>query len=132
MAALASVGALETAYLTWAKLEDAPVACPVGGGACEAVLSSPYASLLGGALPLPAAGCAAYAVVAGLAARRAAGAPDGDAPLAAGAATLAAASAALVSLLVTRFAGEPCGWCWTSAGLSTVIAAAVFGGMGTR
>ena len=131
VAALASAGALETAYLTWAKLVHAPVACPTGGGGCASVLGSDYATLLG-AIPLPAVGCATYAIVAGLAARRAAGAADGDAPLAAGAAALATASAALVTLLTTRFSAEPCAWCWTSAGLSAAIAAAVFGGMGSR
>ena len=95
------------------------------------MLGSDYATLLG-AIPLPAVGCATYAIVAGLAARRAAGADDGDGPLAAGAAALATASAALITLLTTRFSAEPCAWCWTSAGLSAAIAAAVFGGMGSR
>lgn len=51
VAALASAGALETAYLTWAKAADAAVACGLGGG-CGSVLDSPYAAVAGVPLPL--------------------------------------------------------------------------------
>ncbi|KAF6259755.1 VKOR-domain-containing protein [Scenedesmus sp. NREL 46B-D3] len=60
MAALASVGAAETLYLTATKLLNASVACPTSG--CDAVLSSPYSQLFG--VPLPLLGAAAYTAVA--------------------------------------------------------------------
>jgi uncharacterized membrane protein len=63
VAALASLGAAETAYLTAAKLLQANVACPTSG--CESVLSSDYAQLFG--QPLSLFGMLAYGSVAALA-----------------------------------------------------------------
>jgi uncharacterized membrane protein len=61
--AIASVGALLTAYLTVTKLTGSTVACSASAGAaaasgCNDVLSSPYATVLG--LPLALFGCIAY------------------------------------------------------------------------
>ncbi len=56
MAALAVVGAIETAYITVAKLAGNPLACP--GNGCDKVLSSPYASI--GGMPLSILGFLAY------------------------------------------------------------------------
>jgi uncharacterized membrane protein len=61
---VAALGALETAYLTWAKLTGAAVACPVEG--CDRVLDSTYAAVFG--LPLPLFGLLAYGSVLALAA----------------------------------------------------------------
>ncbi|MEB3278157.1 MAG: vitamin K epoxide reductase family protein [Lyngbya sp.] len=55
-AAIASVGAVETAYLTWVKLTGGSAACPTEG--CNQVLNSPYASVFG--LPLTLFGLLAY------------------------------------------------------------------------
>ena len=56
MAGIATVGAVETAYLTAIKLAKGTVACPTNG--CDLVLSSPYATLFG--LPLTLFGFLAY------------------------------------------------------------------------
>lgn len=45
MIAIATVGAIGTAYLTYEKLVGGQVACPTSG--CQEVLSSPYASVFG-------------------------------------------------------------------------------------
>ncbi|EFJ41997.1 hypothetical protein VOLCADRAFT_107426 [Volvox carteri f. nagariensis] len=64
MAALASVGMIETAYLTYVKLFNGPLVCPTNG--CESVLGSPYAQLYG--MPLSLFGMLAYGAVGALAA----------------------------------------------------------------
>lgn len=56
IAAIASLGAAITAYLTVVKLAGGSAACPVSG--CDRVLSSPYATVFG--LPLPLFGFLAY------------------------------------------------------------------------
>src|SRR4028118_1544092 len=61
--AIASIGALLTAYLTVLKLSGNSVACTAGAAAasassCNDVLSSPYATVFG--LPLALFGCLAY------------------------------------------------------------------------
>lgn len=64
IAAIATIGVLETAYLTIAKLTGNSVLCPTSG--CEKVLNSPYATV-GGILPLSLLGFAAYLSMAALA-----------------------------------------------------------------
>lgn len=44
---LAGVGLIETAYLTWMKLNGGPVSCPLGGTGCEDVLNSEYGTVFG-------------------------------------------------------------------------------------
>ncbi|HEY9741737.1 MAG TPA: vitamin K epoxide reductase family protein [Coleofasciculaceae cyanobacterium] len=61
--AIATVGALLTGYLTVVKLTGGTAACAASAGAtgasnCDAVLSSPYATVFG--LPLALFGCLAY------------------------------------------------------------------------
>jgi uncharacterized membrane protein len=56
MAAIAVVGAIETAHMTVAKLAGNPLACP--GNGCDKVLSSPYATI--GGMPLSVLGFLAY------------------------------------------------------------------------
>ena len=63
LGAIAVVGAILTAYLTFIKLTGGSAACPTDG--CNQVLSSPYASLFG--LPLTLFGCLAYTAMAGFA-----------------------------------------------------------------
>ncbi|MBP5973172.1 vitamin K epoxide reductase family protein [Brasilonema sp. CT11] len=60
IAAIASCGALTTAYLTVVKLTQASAACPTKS--CDLVLASPYATVLG--LPLALFGFLAYASMA--------------------------------------------------------------------
>ncbi|MBW4652496.1 MAG: vitamin K epoxide reductase family protein [Kaiparowitsia implicata GSE-PSE-MK54-09C] len=61
--AIATVGAINTAYLTTTKLLGGTAACPTTG--CEQVLSSPYAEFLG--LPLALFGFLAYVAMAAFA-----------------------------------------------------------------
>lgn len=56
IAALATVGAVVTAYLTIVKFSQSATACPTNG--CDIVLSSPYATVFG--LPLALYGFLAY------------------------------------------------------------------------
>lgn len=55
------MGALDTAYLTYAKLTSTPLACPASGS-CSEVLNSSYASV--GPVPLSFLGLVAYLTVA--------------------------------------------------------------------
>ncbi len=57
IAAIALIGAVGTAYLTYVKLTGGTAACPTGG--CERVLASPYGTVFG--LPLTLFGCLGYA-----------------------------------------------------------------------
>ncbi|WP_017302127.1 vitamin K epoxide reductase family protein [Nodosilinea nodulosa] len=63
MAALAMIGAVVTAYLTYNKLTGSTTACPTKG--CDIVLSSPYAEVFG--LPLALFGLLAYLGMAAMA-----------------------------------------------------------------
>ncbi len=58
--AIATLGILNTAYITYNKLNATAVACPTSG--CERVLESPYASVFG--LPLSLFGLLAYLAMA--------------------------------------------------------------------
>ncbi|TAF48790.1 MAG: hypothetical protein EAZ61_15010 [Oscillatoriales cyanobacterium] len=58
---IASLGAIETAFLTWVELNDR-VADICSSGGCDTVLTSPYASPYG--VPLPLFGLMAYGVMA--------------------------------------------------------------------
>jgi uncharacterized membrane protein len=61
IAAIASLGAIETAFLTWVELNDR-VADVCSSGGCDTVLTSAYASPYG--VPLPIFGLMAYGVMA--------------------------------------------------------------------
>lgn len=135
IAALASAGFLETAYLTATKLLGGQVACPLSGG-CASVLTSDYATLLG-MVPLSAAGMVAYGGVAalalaGLSQNKAKNSqPQGmelaSSPLRsavfAGSLLLSTTSAYLMYILFTQFPGEVCPWCLGSAGISAAVLA---------
>lgn len=135
MAALASVGAAETLYLTATKLLNASVACPTSG--CDAVLSSPYSQLFG--VPLPLLGAAAYTAVALAAGGAASLTRSGRAVpswlssgLAAGVCCLATTSASLMYILQTQLGGASCVWCWTSAAVSGALFSSLVAGMDRR
>ena len=59
LGAIASIGAVGTAYLTYIKFAGGSAACPTSG--CNQVLSSPYATVFG--LPLTLFGFLAYAAM---------------------------------------------------------------------
>ncbi|KAK9866282.1 hypothetical protein WJX84_002175 [Apatococcus fuscideae] len=120
VAVLGSLGALQTGYLTWTKLTEGGVVCPLGGG-CSTVLSSDYATVFG--IPLTLVGCLAYGSVAGLgiAGQRSGGGPALQRLTLAGGTALAATSANLLWILARKFGGEPCTWCISSAILSITI-----------
>lgn len=64
MLAIAVLGILLTAYLTWAELTSQTLVCPVmaNGSDCNDVLNSAYGRLFG--VPLSAYGCVAYSTMA--------------------------------------------------------------------
>lgn len=49
-AGLGGIGFAETAYLSYLKLSDSDAFCPIGGGTCDDVLNSDYASVFGNQL----------------------------------------------------------------------------------
>lgn len=63
VSAVAGLGALDTAYLTYAKISQVPLACP-SSGSCTEVLNSSFASI--GPVPLSALGLLAYLSVVAL------------------------------------------------------------------
>lgn len=63
VSAVAGLGALDTAYLTYAKITQVPLACP-SSGSCTEVLNSSFASI--GPVPLSALGLLAYLSVVAL------------------------------------------------------------------
>jgi len=62
LATVSSFGTALTGYLTWSKLTNNHVVCPLSG--CTSILSSPYAQI--GPVPLSALGLLGYATVASL------------------------------------------------------------------
>lgn len=65
LGAIATLGVVETGYLTWTKLAaDGQTFC---GMDCASVLNGPYASVPGVGIPLAALGLVAYSIVAFLA-----------------------------------------------------------------
>jgi uncharacterized membrane protein len=132
-ALFASLGSLESAYLTAVKLAGSPPAlCGAAAGpSCSDVLSSPYASLFG--LPLSALGCGAYALTAAAALAGASrGAEEAEAlrmPLLACSTVLASVSAYLLATLGTSLGGALCPYCLTSAALSGATLAASLRGL---
>eukprot|EP00913_Durusdinium_trenchii_P018629 g17507.t1 len=63
VSAVAGLGALDTAYLTYAKINQVPLACP-SSGSCTEVLNSSFASI--GPVPLSLLGLLAYLSVVAL------------------------------------------------------------------
>ncbi len=59
LAAIATLGLIETTHLTIAKFRGVPLACPTNG--CDRVLNSPYADLFG--VPLSLLGVMAYTTI---------------------------------------------------------------------
>ncbi|KAL3696822.1 hypothetical protein R1sor_010898 [Riccia sorocarpa] len=122
---LASVGFVETAYLTWAKISGGPVTCPVGSG-CNDVLDSSYAYVFG--VPLALVGLVAYGSVAFLSGNRLIARSSSETLgeeenwarwLLLGATTaMAVSSAYFMYILTTKLGGASCAFCIGSAVLS--------------
>ncbi|KAK7307451.1 hypothetical protein VNO77_40530 [Canavalia gladiata] len=126
IAGVAGIGFLETSYLTYLKLTDADVFCPVGGGTCSDILNSDYALVFG--VPLPLIGMAAYGLVFGLSVQLASkklgfGTNKSNAQLVLLGTTtsMAAASAYFLYILTTKFSGSSCSYCLLSAFLSFTL-----------
>jgi len=134
MAALASIGAAETAVITADKLWDSGALdglCSAAGGGCTDLLRSQWATI--GDVPLSALGFAAYVAAAALAlapvlAGRGESSPDADAgaqsdatrsPLLLLSSAMAGFSACLMGLLL--YLHEVCPLCILSASLSATI-----------
>eukprot|EP00548_Thalassiothrix_antarctica_P003535 CAMPEP_0194142718 /NCGR_PEP_ID=MMETSP0152-20130528/11939_1 /TAXON_ID=1049557 /ORGANISM="Thalassiothrix antarctica, Strain L6-D1" /LENGTH=311 /DNA_ID=CAMNT_0038841781 /DNA_START=355 /DNA_END=1290 /DNA_ORIENTATION=- len=68
MAGVATLGSIETAYLTWNKLSESSSELAfcntLSNGSCNDVLNGPYATLPGGIIPLAAIGCLVYTTTA--------------------------------------------------------------------
>lgn len=125
--AVASLGFVETTYLTVSKALGANVTCPLSNG-CDTVLSSAYAELPGG-IPLSALGAAAYGAVIALACLGYIALHKGQLDkemdirkyLIFGGSILSSTSSYLIYILLTEFPGDTCPWCLTSALVSFSI-----------
>lgn len=120
---LAAVGFVETAYLAFVKLSGGAVSCPLGGGTCNDVLNSEYATVFG--VPLSAVGAFAYGTVAflGLLAIsktsvNVAGIDITRWLLLGTTGAMASASTYFMYILSTKLEGASCAYCVTSALLS--------------
>jgi uncharacterized membrane protein len=60
---LASLGVIDSAYLSWVKIFHAEVYCG-GSGECQTVANSPYSEIAG--IPIAIFGLAAYLLIIGL------------------------------------------------------------------
>jgi len=136
VAAMSSLGALETGYLAFMSLTHGQVACPIDGASCTTILSSSYA-FLWDTIPLSLLGCLAYSSVAGLAWLGTQGVESFPwtmgsekssmihikKSLLGGGVLLGSTSLYLLYILATVFSGEVCPWCLGSVALSLGIAA---------
>ncbi|CAB9515123.1 Vitamin K epoxide reductase family [Seminavis robusta] len=122
---MASLGALETAYLTVTKVTGASQAFCGPDGGCNSVLSGPYASIPFTDFPLAALGLVAYSMVATLALLPIATNDSDDTEnriwLAAATTTMGTFSIFLMSLLFGVL-HESCPFCIVSACLSIGMA----------
>jgi uncharacterized membrane protein len=118
--ALAVVGALVSAYLTWTKTTGTQALFCSGANACDVVQASRYSSVLG--LPTALWGLALFVVMGVLAGRGYTAARWLAALAMASAGVAFSAYLTVVSLLVLR---APCFYCLTSAAVAVLILADV-------
>lgn len=125
-AVIAGLGFMETAYLTYMKVTNSDVYCPVGGGSCGDVLNSSYASVFG--VPLSLIGMAGYGIAAllgvQLSKRKTVFGIDGDKArwiFLGTISSMAAASGYFMYLLIVKLEGASCAYCVTSALLSLCL-----------
>jgi len=124
---LAGVGLVETAYLTWMKLNGGPVSCPLGGTSCNDVLNSEYGTVFG--VPLSLVGVAAYGVVTLLAGRMVTNTKERASKeeefirwlLLASTTAMAVASSYFIYILNVKLDGASCSYCYGSALLSVSL-----------
>lgn len=116
VAAIAALGAVIAAYLTYARYAHDTIACTTGG--CETVQSSDYAELLG--IPVALLGLTAYLVVLGTAFF------GGELARTAGAVTALAGVLFGIYLLVAQLLviDSICEWCVASDLLLDLLAVA--------
>lgn len=132
VASMASLGALETAYLTYSKLTGSTQALCGPDGGCNSVLSGPYASIPFTDVPLAALGLGAYSTVALLALLPLTSQSDDTENriwLTAATTTMATFSVFLISLLLGVLHAS-CPFCVLSAFLSIGMAGIVWIGGG--
>ncbi|XP_024370108.1 thiol-disulfide oxidoreductase LTO1 isoform X1 [Physcomitrium patens] len=121
---LATAGLVETAYLTWMKLQGGPVSCPLGGTGCDDVLNSKYGTIFG--VPLSLVGMLAYGTVTLLASRMATNPKDRFIEeeglvkwlLLASTTVMGVASTYFMYILNDKLGGASCTYCVGSAILS--------------
>lgn len=120
---IGGLGFLETAYLTYLKLNDSDAFCPIGGGTCGDILNSDYAIVFG--VPLSLIGMVAYGLVATLGVQLAGknlpfgvSESSGRLILLGSTTSMAAASAYFLYILNTNFTGTSCPYCLISVLLS--------------
>ena len=115
VAALAILGAAIAGYLTWVHFAELEPFCVGGGGACERVQSSPYASL--GGVPVAVLGAAGYlAILASLALA--------DRTVTAFLALVGAGFSAYLTYVELAVIDAICQWCVASAAVMTALAVA--------
>lgn len=136
--ALASLGFVETSYLTWAKISGTSVACSVGGS-CTDVLDSSYATVFG--IPLALIGTLAYGAIGVLGGiRLLSSSSDTWAEeekwirwLALGVTTsMGAASVYFMYILIVKLEGASCAYCASSAVLSLSLLLSSLRGFTTK
>uniref|UniRef100_A0A162ALF5 Vitamin K epoxide reductase domain-containing protein n=1 Tax=Daucus carota subsp. sativus TaxID=79200 RepID=A0A162ALF5_DAUCS len=124
-AGLGALGFLETTYLTYLKLTNSDVFCPLGSSStsCSSILNSQYSLLFG--VPLPLIGMIAYGLVTNLALQLAGkelpfrvNETNGRLILLATTTSMATASTYFLYVLSTSFPGDSCAYCLFSALLS--------------
>ncbi|KAF6135619.1 hypothetical protein GIB67_028190 [Kingdonia uniflora] len=125
-AGLGAIGFLETGYLSYLKITNSDVLCPISGGSCSDILNSDYALVFG--IPLPLIGMVTYGLVAFLGLNLSAkdlpfglDESNGRAILLGATTSIAAASGYFLYLLSTKFAGASCAYCLLSAALSFTL-----------
>ncbi|KAK4774079.1 hypothetical protein SAY87_029098 [Trapa incisa] len=125
-AGLGGIGFVETAYLSYLKFSDSGAFCPIGGGTCDDVLNSDYASVFG--IPLPLIGMIAYGTVASLSLQLQEGKfpfelgiSNGRLVLLGMSSSMATASSYFLYILSTKLSGASCLYCLFSALLSFLL-----------
>ncbi|KAK4790375.1 hypothetical protein SAY86_017679 [Trapa natans] len=125
-AGLGGIGFVETAYLSYLKFSDSGAFCPIGGGTCDDVLNSDYASVFG--IPLPLIGMIAYGTVASLSLQLQEGKfpfelgiSNGRLVLLGMSTSMATASSYFLYILSTKLSGASCLYCLFSALLSFLL-----------
>lgn len=125
MASIATLGALETSYLTYQKLSGGAVYCATEASSCQSVLEGPYSVVPGTELPLAACGVLAYGLVAFLALQPTLSSNEDDTDNRLALTALVTGMGVFSVFLLTLLFGvihETCVYCVASAVLSIALA----------